>query len=98
MGSASVRADLFTYNAAISACEKGSQWESALRLFENAHRDCMQVDAVTFNATISSCEKSLMAHGHEDPRPGAVQRSGTRSVSYGVTSSSRERSSMGHGL
>ena len=34
MGREGVELDTLTYNAAISACEKGGQWERALGLLE----------------------------------------------------------------
>ena len=34
--------DVITWNAAISACEKGAQWERALELFEEMQRRGLQ--------------------------------------------------------
>jgi pentatricopeptide repeat protein len=53
-----IQPNVISYNAAITACEKGMQWEKALELFEQAERDGVKRDTCTFNAAISACEKS----------------------------------------
>ena len=46
-------------NAAISSCERGAQWLTALRLLDIQPVGLSQkVDIITFNAAISACEKS----------------------------------------
>jgi pentatricopeptide repeat domain-containing protein 1 len=50
--------DIITYNATITACEKGGQWERALELFEEVKKHPrMEPDLYTYSATISACEK-----------------------------------------
>ena len=53
----SVQSQNITYNAAISACEKGAEWEKALQLFEIMVRSQVTLDTITYNAAISACEK-----------------------------------------
>ena len=45
-----------SYNAAISALEKGKRWELALDLLEEC-KAWVTVDTITYNASISACEK-----------------------------------------
>jgi pentatricopeptide repeat protein len=53
------RPDLISFNAAISACEKGGQWEKSLELLKHMKSPASGItpDVITYNATISSCEK-----------------------------------------
>ena len=53
----SVQADVVTYNAAISACEKGQQWASALNLLGQMWHWSVQANVVTYSAAISACER-----------------------------------------
>ena len=48
--------DVITYNALISACEKGKQPERALQLFE-AMKQGLVPKVITNNTLISACEK-----------------------------------------
>ena len=50
--------DVITYNALISACEKGKQPERALELFEAMQRQGLVPNVITYNALISACEGS----------------------------------------
>ena len=45
-----------TYNATISACEKGLQWIIAVLLLREVRECVLQPDLTTYNATISACE------------------------------------------
>ena len=54
----SVEADAITYNAAaISACEKGQQWQQVLHLFQDLQQNSLEADAITYNVAISACDK-----------------------------------------
>eukprot|EP00435_Cladocopium_sp_Y103_P030552 s1597_g7.t1 len=50
----SIRVDLVTSNAAVSAMDKGKRWEKALLLFDVLKRQKI-FDSFTFTSTISSC-------------------------------------------
>jgi pentatricopeptide repeat domain-containing protein 1 len=48
---------VITYNASISACEKGEQWAAALGLLRQVHQQRIEPDVVTYNASIlASCK------------------------------------------
>ena len=49
--------DVITFNAAISACEKGSQTNKAFSLLVGMRRQALSPDVISFNAAISACEK-----------------------------------------
>ena len=49
--------DVITYNAVISACEKGKQAERALEVFKAMQWQCVVPNVITYNAVISACEK-----------------------------------------
>jgi pentatricopeptide repeat domain-containing protein 1 len=48
---------VITYNATISAYEKGGQWGKALELLEEVQAQGIKPDGITYNATISAYEK-----------------------------------------
>ena len=48
--------DTTSYNAAISACEKGKHWELALGLMKEC-KTWATPDTISYNAAISACEK-----------------------------------------
>ena len=48
-----------TYNALISACEKGKQPEQALEILVYMKQQGVVPDVITYNALISACEKGL---------------------------------------
>ena len=45
------------YSAAISACEKGRQWERALGSMKEMNKQSLQANVITYSATISACGK-----------------------------------------
>ena len=55
----SILPDVISFNAAISSCEKGCQWEMSLDLFQAMMSQMVLATIVTYNATISSCEKGV---------------------------------------
>jgi pentatricopeptide repeat domain-containing protein 1 len=57
MTKAGVRPDVITYNALISAYEKGGQWERARAAFEEMVAAGVQPNIITYNALISAYEQ-----------------------------------------
>eukprot|EP00435_Cladocopium_sp_Y103_P007303 s5884_g2.t1 len=55
----SVKPDVVSYNAILSAYEKGSQWESAVHLV-SLMRTCGDVtpDVITYSAVTSACQQA----------------------------------------
>ena len=49
--------NVITYNALISACEKGTLPQSALQLLEKMLHQGLLPGVITYNALISACEK-----------------------------------------
>ena len=48
---------IVTYNATMTALEKGLQWERALDLFDEMKLKNMPVTVVSYGSAISACEK-----------------------------------------
>ena len=48
---------MITYNAAISACGKGQQWQQALELFDEMVQKGWEPNMITYSVTISACGK-----------------------------------------
>ena len=46
-----------SYNATISACEKGGRWQQALMLLEAMQKVKVTPSEISYTATISACEK-----------------------------------------
>ena len=57
--------DVITYNAAISACEKGQQPHTAMSLLTGMQPQDLAPDVITYSAAISACEKGQQPHSHE---------------------------------
>ena len=53
--------DLLTFNAAISSCEKGAQWQWAIQIFDMMCLCQLRIapDAISFNAVISSSTEQV---------------------------------------
>ena len=51
--------DLISYNAALSTCSKGQQWQLALSLLGRMAMEKVESDAVSFNSALSSCCEGL---------------------------------------
>ena len=49
--------DVISYSAAMSACEKGAQWEQASSLFQADVRSRLEPDVISYNAAISRVRK-----------------------------------------
>mgnify|MGYP002176495480 CR=1 FL=1 len=49
--------DVISYSAAISACEKGGQWQHALALLQTMCDERVWPDTTSYSAAISACEK-----------------------------------------
>ena len=50
-----VPTNIVTYNAVLSACEKGEQWLKILQLLEEMGRKKMLPDSFSYSASISGC-------------------------------------------
>ncbi|CAK0881598.1 unnamed protein product, partial [Prorocentrum cordatum] len=48
---------LISYNAGISACEKGEQWQRALTLLSEMREAKLEPNVISYSAGISACEK-----------------------------------------
>jgi pentatricopeptide repeat protein len=57
MRAAGVAPNVISFNAAISACEKGGQWQRALSLLEEMRAAGVTPNVISFSAAISACEK-----------------------------------------
>ena len=49
--------DTISYNAAISACEKGGQWQRVLALLKTMCEERVWPNTTSYSAAISACEK-----------------------------------------
>ena len=47
--------DAVSYHAAVSACEKGKQWEGGLALLQWTVRKELMPDVVSYSAAITAC-------------------------------------------
>merc|ERR1712070_1337307 len=59
-----MQADVISYSATLSACEKGQQWMAAVALLREMQQWQVQADVISYSSTISACEKdqhSIMA-------------------------------------
>ena len=54
-----IEKDPIIYNAAISACEKGQQWQLALGLLAEMAGARVETNVITYSAVVSACEKGL---------------------------------------
>ena len=71
-----VKRDTILYNSAITACEKGGQWEHALRLLEEMGGRGVERNTITYNAAISACAKG----GQWEHALWLLEEMGTRGV------------------
>ena len=52
---------LVNFNAGISACEKGGEWQQALRLFSGMGQAKVEPDVISYNAAVSAYKHGEMA-------------------------------------
>ena len=57
MEDAGIKRNTITYNAAIQACERGGEWEEAIRLFHVMQKVKLPQDTITYNSLVRACEK-----------------------------------------
>eukprot|EP00973_Karenia_brevis_P054878 7629181-Karenia_brevis.AAC.1 len=57
MRKGSLSLDVISFNAAISACEKGWQWQRVAPLLNEMRKGDLSPNVISFNAAISACEK-----------------------------------------
>ncbi len=50
-------ANVISYNSAISACEKGHQWEQASSLLQEMRSSWLEPNVVSYGAAISACDR-----------------------------------------
>eukprot|EP00973_Karenia_brevis_P034680 4785837-Karenia_brevis.AAC.1 len=49
--------DVISFSAAISACEKGGQWQRVAPLLNEMRSRGLSPDVISFNGAISACKK-----------------------------------------
>ena len=54
-----VEAGSTSFNAAISACGRGLEWQQAAEILAVMTATRAEPDVITYNASISACEKAL---------------------------------------
>eukprot|EP00435_Cladocopium_sp_Y103_P013687 s1654_g3.t1 len=55
---AGLEEEIISFGSAISACEKGGQWQLALHLLQRMSARHLRADAVALSAAMSACEKA----------------------------------------
>ena len=48
---------LVSYNAGVSTCEKGKQWQRALALLSEMREAKLEPNVITYSSCIVACEK-----------------------------------------
>ena len=56
---ASIKPSVISYNATISACEKGRQWQLGLQLFDAMPKANMVPDIISYSSTLRNRASSL---------------------------------------
>jgi pentatricopeptide repeat domain-containing protein 1 len=54
---------VIAYSAAVSACEKGTQWQQAIGLLAFMQQSGLAPDVITYNAAVRACEKGARWQG-----------------------------------
>ena len=57
--------NVMTYNALISACDKGQQAKQALEMLQAMQLQGVVPNVITYNVLISACEKLVSSHGEQ---------------------------------
>ncbi|CAK0882887.1 unnamed protein product [Prorocentrum cordatum] len=57
MREAKLEPDVISYNAGISVCEKGDQWQRVLALLSEMREAKLEPNVISYNAGISVCEE-----------------------------------------
>ncbi|CAE7555982.1 unnamed protein product [Symbiodinium natans] len=57
LGEDRLETNIIMQSAAITACEKGGAWQTALRLLRDLNQTRISPDVIMYNATMSACEK-----------------------------------------
>lgn len=52
---------MISFNAAISACEKCSEWQMALDLLAALPAAHLEADGITYNAALSACDRGALS-------------------------------------
>ena len=52
-------AKVITHGAAISTCEKATDWQGAIGLFSGLAKKSLQANVISCSAAVSACEKSI---------------------------------------
>lgn len=55
-----VESDIFTYNSAISACAKASNWQAACQVLQLLLLSDVQPDTISYSSVITACERSSL--------------------------------------
>ena len=57
--------NIITYSAAISACEKGGQWERAVALLDEARERGLEPTIITYNAVMEALPPSEISKARQ---------------------------------
>ncbi|CAK0863428.1 unnamed protein product [Prorocentrum cordatum] len=94
MREAKLEPDVISYNAGISACEKGKQWQPALALLSEMREAKLEPDVISYNAAICTSERcSQWRHAFSLLRVMRERHVETNDISYNLCITAYERSS-----
>ncbi|CAE8636052.1 unnamed protein product [Polarella glacialis] len=80
--------DVITFNATVTACDRGQQWQRALSVVELMRSQNLEATVITLNATLSACVKGRQWQAalllfEEMLRQGGAERRGPSALSGG---------------
>lgn len=84
------KADLITYDALMSACQKGDQWSGSLKLLNKLKTHGLTPEAITFNVAISACRDHWRRAADLLPRSRGKSRGTRTRVTYNAAMSALE--------